>query len=182
MSLFSAPLRRSVPSLLGALILAFGLGACTDYVSVGDQLQASDLATIAATTQQALEKAKVGESTNWVNPSTQHRGTVTPTRTFTGSDGTPCRNFQQTATAGGRTAVAYDTACRNPQGQWQSVNYGSLSEAIRNADAPNPYRAYPPPYAGSAYFYGGYPGPYYCRFNDPFCNPFGPPWGWPGYY
>ncbi len=158
---------RRAALLLGGAVLALGLGACVvpyPYVGVSDQLQPSDLATIAGTTQEVLEHNKVGQSTNWTNPTDGHLGTVTPTSTFAEQNGTSCRNFQQTATIGGRTAVAYDTACRGADGRWKSVNYGSLSQAIRYADTaayPAYSSAYPAYPADPVYpYYGGYPSVY----------------------
>ena len=40
---------------------------------------------------------------------------------FKNNNGRYCREFQQTVTIGGRTAEAYGTACRQPDGSWKIV-------------------------------------------------------------
>jgi surface antigen len=137
-------------AVAGCLALAGCTGAGTPDVAAS--LDATDLSLMAETTRSALEVNKVGQASNWVNRASGHRGTATPVRTVTQADGTPCRRFQQTATAGGRTIFAFDSACRRDDGTWISTNYGSLSGAI--ARSGTPYRTQAPP-------------PYY---DDPFCH------------
>jgi surface antigen len=141
------------------------LAGCETVPTVGEQLDNADLAMIASTTQQALETNKVGQSANWINSANGHRGTVTPTRTFTASSGAPCRNYQQSATVGGQTVFAFDTACRLPSGSWASTRYGSLTDAIRLGQTDYAYAARPYPY-------GYYDDPW-CdwHWRDPFCGP-----------
>jgi len=68
-----------------------------------------------------LETSKSGTAVAWRNPDTGNRGTVTPKPAFKNNNGRYCREFQQTVTIGGRTAEAYGTACRQPDGSWKIV-------------------------------------------------------------
>lgn len=160
------PLKRW--AMVGVVAACAMLAGCASTPTVGELLDNTDLALIAATTQQALEKNKVGVSANWNNPANGHLGTVTPTRTFTSSSGEPCRNFQQTATVAGRTVLAFDTACRDPKGQWISTHYASLTDAIRLGSSDYAYARRP-----YGYHDDFYDDPW-CRWhwNDPFCGPY----------
>ncbi|HUN49570.1 MAG TPA: RT0821/Lpp0805 family surface protein [Candidatus Sulfotelmatobacter sp.] len=143
--------------LIVSLSMLFLTGCAAGVPGVTDRLDPSDLAIIAGTTQATLEKGPVGQSANWTNTTNGHLGTITPFGTFPNGAGLPCRAFQQTVTVDGRTAFAHDVACRNPDGAWFSVNFGSLAGAIQNGStSPEPY--YP-------YYYGYGP---YCP--DPFCG------------
>ncbi len=81
-----------------------------DVIS-NSQRQAYESASVRATT------APVGETVYW-NRQGAH-GTITTVRDGTSSAGRYCREFQQTATVGGRTESAYGTACRQPDGSWE---------------------------------------------------------------
>ncbi len=157
------------------LLVAAALSGCAiDTSSLGDALDAGDRQEIARTTQQALENNKIGESSNWANPASGHRGTVTPTRTYTTGSGAPCRELQQTVAIDARTTIAYDAACRRADGAWYSVNYDSLVAAIagarRNlAEYDGGPRGYP--YYGYRYRYYGYGYAYdypYYGYGDPY--------------
>ncbi|MDX1483113.1 MAG: RT0821/Lpp0805 family surface protein [Alphaproteobacteria bacterium] len=89
---------------------------------VGRSLDRADRAYMARTTEESLERGRSGETSTWVNPDSQHSGTVTPQPAYRGSDGRYCREFQQTVTIDGRTERAYGTACRQPDGSWQIVS------------------------------------------------------------
>lgn len=110
-----------------AVILALGLSACAiaddrDGGGVFDHmLDGTDRSLMDDALQRALEGSPVGHGLNWNNPATGRRGTVTPTRTFTSTSGENCREYQQTASAGGATEFAYATRCRRPDGRWVMV-------------------------------------------------------------
>ena len=57
----------------------------------------------------------------WQNPNTGNSGTITPTQTYTASNGAPCREFTQTIYVGGYPEQGYGTACRQADGSWQIV-------------------------------------------------------------
>jgi len=152
-------MRRLLPAPRGATLAVTALLAfagCTSVPDVIDRLDVAELRLMAETVQAALESNRVGAATNWVNPATGHLGTVTPVYTFAGDNGTPCRDYQITATADGDTAVGYDTACRRADGAWESRHYDSLSDVLR--------------YGGN----GRYAPPYPPWYDDPWCR-------WPQY-
>ncbi len=64
--------------------------------------------------------ANLGETIVWQDAGAS--GAVTTTRIGTSTSGRQCREFQQTATIGGRTEQAYGTACLQPDGSWEVVN------------------------------------------------------------
>lgn len=85
------------------------VGASMDQ---SDQLQA----------QQALNNNRTNQTTAWVNPDTNTQYAVTPTNTYTGTQGQPCREFTtQVMMADGKKETVYGTACRQVDGSWQSV-------------------------------------------------------------
>lgn len=88
---------------------------------VGRSLDRADRLAMSQTTQRSLETAPTGQGSTWQNPDSGHSGTVTPLRTFQTSQGSYCREFQQTITVGGNTEQGYGTACRQPDGSWQIV-------------------------------------------------------------
>ena len=86
---------------------------------IGASLDKMDRMYAARTTQVSLEKTRTGKTSRWSNPDSGHSGTVTPRRTYTKSNGAPCREYQTTVMIGGRTETAYGTACRRADGSWQ---------------------------------------------------------------
>ncbi len=100
-----------VGTLLGAMIGS----------EIGKSLDRADQLAMQHETQNTLETAPAGTTNAWHNPDSGNGGTVTPTSTYQQSDGTYCREFQQTVTVGGETQEAYGTACRQPDGSWQII-------------------------------------------------------------
>ena len=100
-----------VGTLLGAMIGS----------EIGKSLDRADQLAMQHETQNTLETAPAGTTNTWHNPDSGNSGTVTPTDTYQQSDGTYCREFQQTVTVGGETQEAYGTACRQPDGSWQVI-------------------------------------------------------------
>ena len=98
--------------LIGGLLGA-GVGQVLDQRSQSMQSQ---------TVARALETGQSGTTSSWVNPDNGNRGSVTPTRTFRGQNGNYCRDFQQSVVIGGQTQQVNSTACRQPDGSWQTVN------------------------------------------------------------
>ena len=98
--------------LLGGL-----LGGAT-----GSYLDDQDKRTAANTTQQALDSKPSGTTTTWTNPDSGHSGSVTPLRTYQANNGQFCREFEQSVTIGGKPQKSYGTACRQPDGSWQTVS------------------------------------------------------------
>ena len=89
---------------------------------LGKSLDKADKLYAERAAQQSLERAPVGYTSSWSNPDSGNSGTFTPTRTYTASQGLPCREYQTTVTIDGQTQQAYGTACREPDGSWKIVN------------------------------------------------------------
>ena len=89
---------------------------------IGKSLDKADRLYAAQNEQQSLERSPVGYTSSWDNPDSGNSGTFTPTRTYTASQGLPCREYQTTVTIDGQTQQAYGTACREPDGSWKVVN------------------------------------------------------------
>ena len=70
---------------------------------------------------QALETAPTGHGVSWTNPDSGAQYTVTPTKTYETASG-PCREYSTEAIIGGKRETVYGTACRQPDGTWQTVN------------------------------------------------------------
>lgn len=90
--------------------------------NIGASMDAQDRVLSRKSTQYSLERVPVGEVTEWKNPDSGHRGTVTPVRTFQNRHGQYCREYNQTVTIGGKTEKAYGKACREPDGSWKIVS------------------------------------------------------------
>ena len=93
------------------------LGGALGY-SVGNSLDKADLAYNHKTSQTALETNASGATSEWVNPDSGHRGTITPVKTFT-QQGKYCREFTQTIIIDGKPNSGHGVACREPDGTWK---------------------------------------------------------------
>ena len=99
-------------------VLGIGLGAMVGQ-SIGQQLDERDQMLMAQTFEFAMEKAPTNEMAQWENPDSGAGGTVTPTKTYSTTVGTPCREFTTSVSIGGQTEQAYGTACRQADGSWK---------------------------------------------------------------
>lgn len=88
---------------------------------IGSSLDNADRAALGRAQTQAYN-APVGQTITWNNPQNGNSGTFTPVRDGTASDGSYCREFNQTATIGGKQQQTYGTACRQPDGSWKIVS------------------------------------------------------------
>jgi len=86
---------------------------------IGASLDKADRLYAEKTAQKSLEEAPTGQTSSWANPDSGHEGTFTPTDTYYTDDQTPCREYQQTVTIGGKTETAYGKACRDANGDWR---------------------------------------------------------------
>jgi surface antigen len=100
--------------IVGGVLLGGLLGG-----AIGNALDQRDKRMAADAAQRAFENSSTGTTTAWNNPDSGHSGTITPTRTYQGSTGGYCREYQQTVTVGGEPQQSYGTACRQPDGSWQ---------------------------------------------------------------
>ncbi|RME97668.1 MAG: hypothetical protein D6773_15470, partial [Alphaproteobacteria bacterium] len=72
--------------------------------------------------QRALESAPSNTTSEWYNPDTGNRGTITPQPAYRTEDGGYCREYTQTITVAGQREEGYGTACRMPDGSWRIVS------------------------------------------------------------
>ncbi len=138
--------------------LALALAACA-YPDAGSVvvLDEADTPYMSRALQSALESNKTGQSANWINPDTNHRGTVTPLRSFKSETGQDCRAFQRLATIEDKTGFAYGTACRQPDRPWWVVS--TTTSYYDRGSRYDGYDGYGPGY------YGHYGYPYYSRYS-----------------
>lgn len=87
---------------------------------IGASLDKADRAALAQAQTRAYT-APVGQTIQWNNPQNGNSGTFTPVRDGTASDGSYCREFQQTVIIGGQQQQAYGKACRQPDGSWKML-------------------------------------------------------------
>ncbi len=88
---------------------------------IGASMDKADRAYAERNSQNALESAPTGRTSQWKNPDNGHSGTFTPIRTFQNND-QYCREYNQTVTIGGKTEKAYGKACREVDGSWRIVS------------------------------------------------------------
>jgi surface antigen len=87
---------------------------------IGRALDEEDRRIAAAAEYQALEYGQPGQPTPWDNPQNQHRGQIVPGKPYQqGSQ--HCRSYTHTIYVGGEPQTARGTACRQPDGTWQTV-------------------------------------------------------------
>lgn len=108
----------TVPERVG-MVAGTGVGG-----TVGRNLTSRDRRLLHELVQRGLERGKSGKVLWWRNDESGHSGTITPQPHFTMGEDGPCREFQQTVTAGGSTATGYGTACRAPDGTWRLAESG----------------------------------------------------------
>jgi len=98
----------------GRIIAAVG-GAVAGAV-IGGLIGKSMDKTDKLETQQALEKTRTGQTSQWQNPDNGNSYKVTPTKTYY-RDGHPCRTYTMLATIDGKPEKIQGRACRI-NGQW----------------------------------------------------------------
>ena len=100
---------RTAAIILGTLVGASIGGAVGHSMDDTDRLK----------TAHSLENIRTSVPTSWNNPDTGNAYTVTPTRTYEVASG-PCREYIIDAVIGGKKEKVYGTACRQPDGSWQT--------------------------------------------------------------
>jgi surface antigen len=100
-------------AIAGGTILGILVGG-----SIGHSMDALDQSCVG----QILEYAPAREPVVWKNPDRDAAYEVTAVRTYEDGDDRYCREYQATATIGGRLQETYGTACRQPDGSWQIVH------------------------------------------------------------
>ena len=102
---------RDVAIVTGTLLGAALGGVIGSSMDTTDQLAA----------ERALEDSPTGQSVSWTNPDTSAKYTMTPTRTFSNSNGQDCREFTTVAIIEGKKEEISGKACREPDGTWKTV-------------------------------------------------------------
>jgi len=101
-------------------IAGAGVGGALIGGMIGHQLDNRDKRMAAEAAQRAFESNQTGQASVWRNPDTGNSGTITPTRTYQLAQGQYCREYRQTIVIGGQQQQGYGTACRQPDGSWQT--------------------------------------------------------------
>ncbi len=96
-----------------------GHAASANQSSPFSQMNNTDRDLARSARQQALEKAKSGESFFWRNHRSDRSGTITPQKTYRTKDGTYCRRYAETVTAEFVTEIRMRTACRTKARKWR---------------------------------------------------------------
>ncbi len=90
--------------------------------SIGRELDEADRIRMYQTQQVAFEISPSHQTSEWVNPDTGARGSITPQPAYRSAQGQYCREYQQEVIVGGRSQQAYGTACRQPDGSWKIIS------------------------------------------------------------
>jgi surface antigen len=106
---------KVVASVAGAMLGAWAGSKIVQGMDAQDRAYYEQASTQANT-------APVGQKITWYNPQNGNQGTITPTKEGRASDGSACREYQQTVTIGGKTEKAYGTACKQANGSWKIIS------------------------------------------------------------
>lgn len=100
-----------------------GIGAVVGGIlgnEIGRSMDERDREMAAAAEFRALEYGQPGVPTTWDNPNSQYRGQIVPGRPYQ-QGGSHCRPYTHTIYISGQPQTVRGTACRNPDGTWQTV-------------------------------------------------------------
>lgn len=110
------------PATLIACLTVLALAACAGVTgsntALYDSLDERDVALAAGAMQQALESAPDGATRRWANEANGHRGSITPTRTYLGTNGHFCRDYREELTVGEEAGRFHHSACRDEAERW----------------------------------------------------------------
>jgi surface antigen len=87
---------------------------------IGASMDDDDKRRAYAAQMDALDRGQAGAPVSWRNPDSGRYGTVVPGPAYQNA-GRNCRSFTHTIYIDGTPQTARGTACRNPDGTWQSV-------------------------------------------------------------
>ncbi|MCB1436684.1 MAG: glycine zipper 2TM domain-containing protein [Rhodobiaceae bacterium] len=108
----------------GGRVAATAIGAVLGGLighEIGTALDERDRERALAAEYQALEYGRSGAKVGWTNPDSGHYGEVVPGPAYE-SSGNQCRTYTHTIFVDGRPQTASGTACRRPDGTWQTVS------------------------------------------------------------
>lgn len=88
---------------------------------IGTALDERDRERALAAEYQALEYGRSGAKVGWTNPDSGHYGEVVPGPSYEAAQG-QCRTYTHTIYIDGQPQAASGTACRRPDGTWQTVS------------------------------------------------------------
>ncbi|AWU93462.1 RT0821/Lpp0805 family surface protein [Azospirillum ramasamyi] len=112
-SRFGGGAGKLATTAIGTLLGAYAGQQLASRFSPSDQNRASD----------AEERAVANNQTiTWNNPQSGNRGTIQPVRTYQGSGGQTCRDYNHTVVIDGQTQVARGSACRQADGSWRLMS------------------------------------------------------------
>jgi surface antigen len=101
-----------------------GVGAVVGGIignEIGRSMDERDRQLAAAAEYQALEYGQSGTPVPWDNPQSQYRGQIVPGKPYQ-QGSSHCRPYTHTIYIGGQPQTVRGTACRNPDGTWQTVS------------------------------------------------------------
>lgn len=101
-------------------ILAIGAGTVAGALigsAIGKNMDETDKLKMTKT----FETNAVGQPAYWKNTRTGNSYTVVPVKNVAYKGNPYCREYQSTATIGGKKEQVYGTACRQPDGSWKIV-------------------------------------------------------------
>lgn len=102
-------------------LLAVGAGALLGaYVggAIGKNMDDTDRAKMSS----ALDNNAVGQPAYWQNQKTGTSYNVVPVKNVAYNGNPYCREYRSTANIAGKKQQVYGTACRQPDGSWQTVS------------------------------------------------------------
>ncbi len=101
-----------------------GVGAVVGGIlgnEIGRSMDQRDRELAAAAEYQALEYGHSGTPYPWDNPNSQHRGQIVPGKPYQQGN-SHCRPYTHTIYVSGQPQTVRGTACRNPDGTWQTIS------------------------------------------------------------
>jgi len=104
-------------------IAATALGAIVGTMvggQIGKQLDQADQRAVYDAQYRALEYGNPGSPVGWQNPNSGHYGEVVPGPGYK-VNASNCRDYTHTIYINGQPQVARGTACRQPDGSWNTV-------------------------------------------------------------
>jgi surface antigen len=105
-------------------VLATATGAVVGGIigsSIGRSLDEADRVRAQQAEYDALENGEDGETTEWRNEETSHRGSVTPGRTYRYRN-RRCREYAHTIYIDGERQTMRGKACKQEDGSWKDVS------------------------------------------------------------
>jgi surface antigen len=106
---------------------------------IGRSMDPTDQACVG----QTLEHTPSNQTVAWRNPDNGSSYWVTPTSSYQGQSGQPCRNYVTQAVVNGETQRTDGVACRDNNGAWRPTNANAQGANVQGGPPPQPQ-----PYGG----------------------------------